>query len=107
MGKDEDATDRELDAMARSLARQVLPEMVHQQEGQATALRQEARSLGEVRMTWLGWTQVAIYAVTALAVVANIGRASKPTTHATAVIIVVYTALMILAILTIGTGSGL
>jgi hypothetical protein len=54
-------------------------------------------------MNWFGWFLVAWWAASALFVVGNIGKPSKPTRPSVAVAVVIIDAALIVALLTVGT----
>lgn len=55
-------------------------------------------------MNWFGWLLVAWWAASALFTVGNIGKPNKPTRPGVAVAVVVIDALLIVGLLTMGTG---
>ena len=55
-------------------------------------------------MNWFGWLLVAWWAVSALLVIGNIGKPSKPTRPSVAVGVVIIDAALIVGLLTVGTG---
>lgn len=74
--------------------------------GATTSPHEEPRE-GGVLVTWLGWAIVGLYALTAFVIVAQVGKPKQPSTPLGAAFGVVYAALVVIGLLTVGTGSGL
>lgn len=55
-------------------------------------------------MNWFGWLLIAFWVTTALLVVGNVGKPSKPTRPGVAVGVVLINAAFVVGLLTVGTG---